>query len=266
MFTPYSRPTYTSVAVQVDPPSPPPPKTDKINFDMPLNIEEVSCIVSELRVWPVVIYQSSKRERSLSPMDLDSPTSTPPQSPIISPKITLRSVSTHLETSAAHSGQSSGPPVDIRPPPLNPVRTPLRKGTISSTDLPPATRVAQSSVSAPRRSPRPRPLRLSTDNIHTFANGRTNGDLSQLSVKVKKEKPNEKLTLQTSSDVGGGSTSKPTTQRNLTRPNNPFVSGGFVADFVGGSGGQTSLPLGKQDRLSLGSVPAVAVSSCLTFL
>ena len=220
-----------------------------------------------------MIYQTSERERSLSPMDLDSPPSTPPQSPVVYPKHGLRINSTQ---STVHSNQSSGTLVEDISPVLSPTRMQSLRISASSTSSP-ISHVSQSPIPAPR-SPS-KPSHHPMDKTPKFTNVHGNilsedpsgaaKDLNQMG-KETMVKSTLRSKGQTWSGSPGSSSStvtstlapKPSTQHSKTRASNPFVSDGFFTEFINGSSGQLQ---GVKEPFLLEAAPTSVVCDSLVF-
>jgi hypothetical protein len=219
-----------------------------------------------------------QRERSLSPMELDSPISTPPQSPIISsaksPRLNTTQISSGMSlplsssTPDGRSYSSSNIVLESVPPIALPTTSTFVDGralsnhsialqslTPMGSNVPRNFKTLNGST-APAQVPVSR-LLSATDHIpKAMALSATKPDVTS-------------ATEAGLASIHSGTEPKPqgyepSARRGKTLVANPFVSGGFVTEFVSGQKAQNTVPKGVKEWFSAETTSDIKVSARVT--
>jgi hypothetical protein len=222
-----------------------------------------------------------QRERSLSPMELDSPISSPPPSPII-----LSAKDSQLNHTQVLSPKSQRPPTQdarslhsssdraLESIPLTslPTARPLvddHSMTNHAIALPSLVPMGHSVAENPEKSNGlTAPAQVPISRLLSAP------DHPSKATALPESKPDTTASTKaglasTAMPSGTGSkphSGQPSARRGKTLVANPFVSGGYVTEFVGVSKGQNHVPKGVKEWFSTETTDDVKVSARLVVL
>lgn len=253
------------------------------HYQMTQGVKQVSIMSHSYQLWSMTEVKEPQRERSLSPMELDSPISTPPQSPIIPPAKgpqlnptqfpsgmlhpTLPSNTLDVRSLHSLSERSADVPLttpSIAPPSVDGHTSSKHAVTLSSlAPVEPNTAGNLEQLdgsSAHSQTPGFRPL-ITTG--HTSKSMISSGTQSNFTSATKPDPTPTTVSPGTVPIPHGQSQSA---RRNKTLVSNPFVSGGFVTEFVSGSKSQGPTPKSVKEWFPAEATPGANVGAIFSVL